>query len=129
MEGKGRDIMENLILVVDDAKFARVVAKRALQNGGYENIIEAKTAAEALELFQERQPDLTLLDITLPDNTDLTLLKKLLQINPKASIVMNSAIGQELIIKDAVKAGAKDFIIKPFEEKQFLETVNKALGV
>ena len=108
--------MENLILVVDDAKFARVVAKRALQNGGYENIIEAKTAAEALELFQERQPD-------------LTLLKKLLEINPKASIVMNSAIGQELIIKDAVKAGAKDFIIKPFEEKQFLETVNKALGV
>ena len=121
--------MENLILVVDDAKFARVVAKRALQNGGYENIIEAKTAAEALELFQERQPDLTLLDITLPDNTDLTLLKKLLEINPKASIVMNSAIGQELIIKDAVKAGAKDFIIKPFGEKQFLETVNKALGV
>ncbi len=121
--------MEKLILVVDDAKFARVITKKALQNGGYNNIIEAATAADALALFQEKSPDLTLLDITLPDNTDLTLLKKLLEVNPKASIVMNSAIGQELIIMDALKAGAKDFIIKPFDEKQFIEIVNKALGV
>lgn len=120
--------MEKLILVVDDAKFARVIAKKALQNGGYNNIIEAKTAKETLEIFQEKKPDLTLLDITLPDNTDLTLLKKLLEIDPDARIVINSAIGQELIITDAVKAGAKDFIIKPFEEKKFLETVNKVLG-
>ena len=108
--------MEKLILVVDDAKFARVITKKALQNGGYDNIIEAATAADALALFQEKSPDLTLLDITLPDNTDLTLLKKLLEVNPKASIVMNSAIGQELIIMDALKAGAKDFIIKPFDD-------------
>ncbi len=121
--------MDHLILVVDDAKFARVIAKKALQNAGYENIIEAKTAKEALELFIEHKPDLTLLDITLPDNTDLTLLKKLLETDPSASIIINSAIGQELIIKDAVKAGAKDFIVKPFEEKQFIKTVNRVLGV
>ncbi len=120
--------MEKLILVVDDAKFARVITKKALQNAGYDNIVEAATAAATLEIFQEKKPDLTLLDITLPDNTDLTLLKKLLEIDPKASIVINSAIGQELIIMDALKAGAKDFIVKPFNEKEFIKIVNKALG-
>lgn len=121
--------MEKLILVVDDAKFARVITKKALQNAGYDNILETSTAADALKVFQEKKPDLTLLDITLPDNTDLTLLKKMLEIDPGASIVMNSAIGQELIIMDALKAGAKDFIIKPFDEKEFIKTVNKVLDV
>lgn len=121
--------MEKMILVVDDAKFARVITKKALQNAGYDNTIEASTAAAALELFQEKKPDLTLLDITLPDNTDLTLLKKMLEIEPEASIVMVSAIGQDLIIMDALKAGAKDFIVKPFDEKEFIKTVNKVLGV
>lgn len=120
--------MEKLILVVDDAKFARVITKKALQNGGYDNIIEEATAAGALKAFQEKKPDLTLLDITLPDNTDLTLLKKLLEIDPQAAIVIHSAIGQDLIIMDALKAGAKDFIVKPFEEKDFIRIVNKALG-
>ena len=108
--------MENLILIVDDAKFARVITKKALQNGGYENVIEATTAADALVLFQEKKPD-------------LTLLKKLLEIDPDALIVINSAIGQELIIMDALKAGAKDFIVKPFDEKDFIQIVNKTLGV
>ncbi len=119
--------MENLILVVDDAKFARVVTKKALQNGGYDNIIEATTAEDTLRLFRERKPDLVLLDITLPDNTDLTLLKKLLEEDPEAKIIINSAIGQDLIIMDALKAGAKDFIVKPFDEKEFIKIVNKTL--
>jgi len=80
----------------------------------------------AYELM-EKKPELTLLDITLPDNTDLTLLKKMLAENPKAKIIMNTAIGQELIIMDAMKAGAKDFIVKPFEEKAFLNTVTRVL--
>ena len=119
--------MEDLILVVDDARFARMISKKALQNGGYENIIEAATAADALKIFQEKNPDLTLLDITLPDNLDLTLLKKLMAINPQASIVMCSAIGQEQIVMDAIKSGAKDFILKPYDEKQFIKIVNRVL--
>ena len=115
--------MEDLILVVDDARFARMISKKALQNGGYENIVEAATAADALKIFQ----DLTLLDITLPDNLDLTLLKKLMAINPQASIVMCSAIGQEQIVIDALKLGAKDFILKPYDEKQFIKIVNRVL--
>lgn len=117
--------MKDLILVVDDARFARRITKKALQNGGYENIIEAATAADALKAFQEQKPDLTLLDITLPDNLDLTLLKKLMEIDPEASIVMCSAIGQERVVMDALKAGAKDFILKPYDEKQFIKIVNR----
>lgn len=124
---EGAWVMGDFILVVDDAKFARLLEKRTLRNGGYENIIEAATAKEAFELFVEKKPELVLLDITLPDNTDLTLLKKMLAENPKAKIIMNTAIGQELIIMDAMKAGAKDFIVKPFEEKAFLNTVTRVL--
>lgn len=119
--------MDELILIVDDAKFARAFAKRALQNGGYTNIIEAGTAAEAAELFKTRKPALTLLDITLPDNTTLDFLKKLLEIDPEAKIVMNSALGQDLVIMDALEAGAKDFITKPYTEDTFLRVVKNAL--
>lgn len=119
--------MGDLILVVDDARFARNISKKALQNGGYENIVEVTTAADALAIFQKEKPSLTLLDISLPDNLDLTLLKKLLAIDPKAPIVMCSAIGQEEVVMDALKAGAKDFILKPFDEKQFLKVVNRVL--
>lgn len=119
--------MNELILVVDDAKFARIVAKRALQNGGYTRIIEAGTAAEALDLFEREKPDLTLLDITLPDSSNLTPLKKMLEMRPEAKIIMNSALGQDLIIMDALEAGAKDFISKPFTEDAFLSAIKTVL--
>ena len=92
--------MEDLILIVDDARFARRIETKALQDAGFEHIVEAKTAKEALQIFEEQAPELTLLDITLPDNSDLTLLRTMMKIRPEAKIVMNSAIGQELIIQD-----------------------------
>ena len=107
--------MEDLILIVDDARFARRIETKALQDAGFEHIVEAKTAKEALQIFEEQAPELTLLDITLPDNSDLTLLRTMIKIRPEAKIVMNSAIGQELIIQDALNAGARDFITKPFK--------------
>jgi len=119
--------MNNLILIVDDAKFARNLAKRALANGGYENVMEATSAKEALEIFSEQKPDLTLLDITLTDRSDLSLLKELIEMRPEAKIVMNSAIGQDLIISDAIKLGARDFITKPFIESEFLNIVRNVL--
>ena len=119
--------MDEHILLVDDAKFARKVAIRALHNGGFDNITEAVTAKEALELFEKEKPDLVLLDITLPDNSDLTLLRTMIKIRPEAKIVMNSAIGQELIIQDALNAGARDFITKPFKEKEFIEKIVKVM--
>jgi two-component system chemotaxis response regulator CheY len=115
------------ILIVDDARFARRIETKALQDAGFEHIVEAKTAKEALKIFEEQAPELTLLDITLPDNSDLTLLRTMMKIRPEAKIVMNSAIGQELIIQDALKAGARDFITKPFKEKEFIEKIVKVM--
>jgi two-component system chemotaxis response regulator CheY len=123
-EGKS---MKDLILIVDDARFARRVERKTLEDAGFDNIIEAKSAKEALEVFKEKSPALTILDITLPDNTDLTLLKQMLEARPEAKIIMNSAIGQELIIEDALAAGAKEFITKPFKEKEFIEKVAKVI--
>ena len=119
--------MEDLILIVDDARFARRIETKALQDAGFEHIVEAKTAKEALQIFEEQAPELTLLDITLPDNSDLTLLRTMIKIRPEAKIVMNSAIGQELIIQDALNAGARDFIPKPFKEKEFIEKIVKVM--
>ena len=119
--------MEDLILIVDDARFARRIETKALQDAGFEHIVEAKTAKEALQIFEEQAPELTLLDITLPDNSDLTLLRTMIKIRPEAKIVMNSAIGQELIIQDALNAGARDFIRKPFKEKEFIEKIVKVM--
>ena len=119
--------MEDLILIVDDARFARRIETKALQDAGFEHIVEAKTAKEALQIFEEQAPELTLLDITLPDNSDLTLLRTMMKIRPEAKIVMNSAIGQELIIQDALKAGARDFITKPFKEKEFIDKIVKVM--
>lgn len=120
--------MDSLILVVDDAKFARMTLKRMLGNAGYTNIIEVTTAADAIAEFERETPALTLLDITLSDNTDLTLLKTLLEMKPEAKIVMNSAIGQNLIIADALDAGAVNFITKPTDESLLLEIVKDVLG-
>lgn len=119
--------MNEKILLVDDAKFARKVALKSLQNGGFDNVVQATTAAEAMEMFEKENPDLVLLDITLPDNSDLTLLENLLKKKPDAKIIMTSAIGQDLIIEDSINAGAKAFITKPFTEKEFLETIFKVL--
>ncbi|MDD2973076.1 MAG: response regulator [Lachnospiraceae bacterium] len=119
--------MNEKILIIDDAKFARKVLKHALTDGNYTNIVEATTAKDALEIFEKEQPELTLLDISLPDSDDLGLLEKLLALNPQAKIVICSALGQNLIIENAIKMGAKDFITKPFEEKILLEIVNNQL--
>jgi two-component system chemotaxis response regulator CheY len=121
------DLMDEKILLVDDAKFARKVAIKSLQNGGFDNVVQATTAAETIEKFDSENPDLVLLDITLPDNSDLTLLEKLLRKKPDAKIIMTSAIGQDLIIEDSIKAGAKAFVTKPFTEKEFLETIYRVL--
>lgn len=120
--------MKKRILIVDDAKFARFMAKRSLVNGGFEDIIEATNAAEAISIFEKEEPDITLLDITLPDSNDLGLLERLLKIRPNAKIIMNSAIGQELIIADALGIGAKEFITKPFNEDDLLRKVNGVLN-
>ena len=119
--------MNETILIVDDAEFSRSVMKQALFNAGFDNILEATTAADTRKVFADNKPDLTVLDIMLPDNFDLKLLYELISINKEARIVINSAINKPEITREALLAGARGFITKPFNEVDFLCKVKMAL--
>ena len=116
------------VLVVDDAAFMRRVVSDALNEGGHEVIGEASTGAEAIARYMELQPELTTLDITMPDMDGLTALREIIAIDPFARIIMCSALGQENKVLEAIKAGAKDFVVKPFKADRVLGAVGKALA-
>jgi two-component system chemotaxis response regulator CheY len=108
------------VLIVDDAAFMRVSIKNMLSKNGYEVIGEAENGKVAIQKFQELSPDIVTMDITMPEMDGLASLKKIIGINPSANIVMISAMGQESMVREAVLAGAKGFIVKPFKEDAIL---------
>jgi two-component system chemotaxis response regulator CheY len=114
------------ILVVDDAAFMRRMVIDVLQSGGHEVVGEAVNGNEALERFQELRPDVTTLDITMPEKDGLTALREIMAVDPAARVVMCSALSQESKVLEAVKAGARDFIAKPFQAGRVLSAVEKA---
>jgi two-component system chemotaxis response regulator CheY len=116
------------VLVVDDAAFMRKVVSDALNGGGHEVIGEASNGAEAVIRYQELKPELMTLDITMPEMDGLTALKEIIAIDPSARIIMCSALGQESKVLEAIKAGAKDFVVKPFKAERVLDAVGKALA-
>jgi two-component system chemotaxis response regulator CheY len=116
------------VLVVDDAAFMRKVVGDALNGGGHEVIGEAANGAEAIARYQELQPDLMTLDITMPEMDGLTALKQIIAFDPSARIIMCSALGQESKVLEAIKGGAKDFVVKPFQAERVLDAVAKAAG-
>ena len=116
------------VLVVDDAAFMRKMVSDALAKGGHEVVGEAGNGTEAVERFQELGPELTTLDITMPEKDGLEALKEIMALDPKARVVMCSALGQESKVLQAIKSGAKDFVVKPFQPDRVLEAVSKALG-
>jgi two-component system, chemotaxis family, chemotaxis protein CheY len=116
------------VLVVDDAAFMRKLLTDALTNGGHEVVGEAGNGIEAVARWQELRPELTTLDITMPEKDGLTALAEIMAIDPSAKIIMCSALGQEGKVLEAVKLGAKDFVVKPFQPPRVLEAVEKALG-
>ncbi len=103
------------ILVVDDAAFMRRMVIDVLQGGGHEVIGEAANGNEALQRYQELRPDVMTLDITMPEKDGLAALKEILAFDPSARVVMCSALGQESKVLESIKAGAKDFVVKPFQ--------------
>lgn len=119
--------MTKNILIVDDAEFSRGVMRQALLNAGFDDIAEATTAVEAREMFIQNKPELTILDIMLPDSYDLALLHELLELNKDARIVVYSAINKPEITREALLTGARGFITKPFNETDFLCKVRMAL--
>ncbi len=116
------------ILIVDDAAFMRMMVKDTLSKGGYTDIYEAEDGAKAVEKFNEVQPDLVIMDITMPNMDGLEALKAIKAADPSSNVVMCSAMGQETMVIDAIKSGAKDFIVKPFKPDRILKTVESILG-
>ncbi|WP_276353873.1 response regulator [Cohnella caldifontis] len=117
------------IMIVDDAAFLRAMLKEILVQGGHEVVTEASNGEEAVEKYKAFRPDLVTMDITMPVMEGLEALREIRKIDPKAKVVMCSAVGQRQLILDAIQSGAKDFIVKPFQSSRVLEAVNKALAV
>jgi two-component system, chemotaxis family, chemotaxis protein CheY len=116
------------VLVVDDAAFMRKLLTDALVSGGHEVVGEAGNGIEAVARWQELKPELTTLDITMPEKDGLAALAEIMAIDPSAKVIMCSALGQEGKVLEAVKLGAKDFVVKPFQPPRVLEAVEKALS-
>ncbi|GFI61471.1 chemotaxis protein CheY [Clostridiales bacterium] len=118
------------ILLVDDAAFMRMMVKDALTKNGYGNdeIFEASDGEQAVAKYAEVKPDLVIMDITMPNKDGLEALKEIKGNDPGAAVVMCSAMGQEAMVVDAIKSGAKDFIVKPFKPDRLIKTVKSILG-
>lgn len=119
--------MKNRILIVDDSFYMRTMLKNMLTDAGYEVVGEAANGQQALEMTTATNPDLITLDVILPDNTGLDVLKGIREVNPTVKVVMCSAVGQEVIVNEALESGASAYIVKPFSEEKVLEIVSSAL--
>ena len=116
------------ILLVDDAAFMRKVIKDTLSKAGYTDLHEAVDGADAVEKYNSLKPDLVLMDITMPNMDGLEALKAIRAADANANVVMCSAMGQETMVIDAIRSGAKDFIVKPFKIERVLKTVTSIVG-
>ncbi|MGN8770939.1 response regulator [Paenibacillus barengoltzii] len=121
--------MANRILIVDDAAFMRMMIRDILTKNGFEVVGEAQDGAQAVEKFKELHPDLITMDITMPEMDGIAALKEIKKLDPNAKVIMCSAMGQQAMVIDAIQAGAKDFIVKPFQSDRVIEAINKTLGV
>ena len=119
--------MAKTILICDDAAFMRMMLKKILVEGGYDVIGEAVNGADALEKYKALQPDLVTMDITMPEVNGLDSLKLIRQFDPAAKVIMCSAMGQQVMVVEAIQEGAKDFIVKPFQKDRVLESVRNAI--
>jgi len=115
------------ILVVDDATFMRVRAAKVLEDAGHE-VAQAENGLQAVSKYGEWRPDAVLMDITMPEMDGLTALKEIKKIDPAARVAMVTAMGQQAIVMEALKAGAKDFVLKPFQPDRVLAALQKILA-
>jgi two-component system chemotaxis response regulator CheY len=116
------------VLVVDDAAFMRKMVSDALAKGGHEVVGEGANGVEAVARYEALKPELTTLDITMPEKDGLAALKEIIALDPAAKVIMCSALGQESKVLEAVKSGAKDFVVKPFQPDRILDAAAKALA-
>ncbi len=119
--------MAPLIMVVDDALFSRLRIRDILYEAGFRLVVEAETGKEALKTYDRWKPDLVIMDILMPEMSGLDAAREILASDPEAKIVLCSALGEQIIVKEAIDFGVKDFIIKPVSPKKVLEAVMRAL--
>jgi two-component system chemotaxis response regulator CheY len=117
------------VLIVDDAAFMRMSIRMMLERNGFEIAGEAENGAVGFKKYMECHPDLVTMDITMPELGGLDALKLILQADPKAKVVMMSAMGQEIMVKESILFGAKSFIVKPFKEEHVVETLTKVASL
>ena len=120
--------MAKNVLICDDAAFMRMMIKNVLVKGGYNVVGEAENGAKAVEKYKELSPDLVLMDITMPEMDGIQALKAIKQLDGGAKVIMCSAMGQQAMVIESIQAGAKDFIVKPFQPDRVLEAVKKVVG-
>ncbi|HBV86004.1 response regulator [Desulfosporosinus sp.] len=119
--------MSATIMIVDDAAFMRMMLKDILLKNGFNVVGEAENGVMAVEKYKELQPNLTIMDITMPEMDGLQSVKEIRKLDSKARIIMCSAMGQQAMVIEAIQSGAKDFVVKPFQAERVVEAVTKAL--
>lgn len=120
--------MAKNILICDDAAFMRMMIKDILTKNGYNVAGEAENGQKAVEKYKELSPDLVLMDITMPEMDGIQALKEIKKLDGNALIIMCSAMGQQAMVIESIQAGAKDFIVKPFQAERVIEAVKKVVG-
>lgn len=116
------------ILIVDDAKFMRLTLSNILMKANHEVVGEGENGREAVEMYRQLHPDLVTLDITMPEMSGLDAIKEIKKEFPQAKVIMCSAMGQQKMVVESIEAGAKDFIVKPFDEGRVLDAINRVLS-
>ena len=119
--------MSRTVLICDDALFMRKLIAQVLTHGDFDVVGEAETGVEAVEKYEQLKPDLVTMDIMMPEMTGIDALRQIMKSDPTACIIMCSSVGQDALIKEAVEAGAKGYVVKPFQPAQLLDAVQKAL--
>ncbi|MBI2401238.1 MAG: response regulator [Gemmatimonadetes bacterium] len=120
--------MSHTVLVCDDAIFMRTMISDILTQAGYEVVGEAETGAQAVERYKQLKPELVTMDIVMPDMGGIEAVREIMKLDPAAKILMCSAMGQQALVIEAIQAGAKDFVVKPFQPSRVLEAVQRVLG-
>ncbi|MDW7651005.1 MAG: response regulator [Bacillota bacterium] len=120
--------MGKQVLITDDTAFMRMTLKNILEKNGYQVVGEAEDGQVAVERFTELRPDLVTMDITMPRMDGITAIKKIMEVDPEAKIIVCSAMGQKALVIEALNAGARDFIVKPFQAERIINAVQKVVG-
>ena len=120
--------MSRTVLICDDAIFMRTMVSDILQQAGFEVVGEAESGLQAIEKYRALRPDLVTMDIVMPDMGGIDAVREITKLDPQARVLMCSAMGQQALVVEALQAGARDFVVKPFQPSRVLEAVERILS-